>query len=902
MEYHEAADVLFGLRRFRPKPGTASTAQLLAHLEDPHDGVAFVQVAGSNGKGSTARMVERTLREAGLSVGLYTSPHLEDLRERVRVDGRKMPRSAVRAYVETIHDYLTERAAAGESPTFFEAMTAMALWQFGREDVDVAVLEVGIGGRYDATSVVDPVASAVTSVTLEHTGILGETEAEIARDKAHVAPEDEHTPLVTGVSGPTLDAIRDVAGEVVTVGSRGVATGTSDDQDSSDESDASDERDGTDESNGPDADDGAPAETEPKASEDGDADSSSAAPDIRVSSDGRANHTEAAISIDADDWAVSTRIPLLGPHQAENAGIAATLARQVTDISDAELARGLRNAHWPGRFEVMDTDPLVVLDGAHNPGACEQLAATLDTYEFSELHLVFGAMHDKDHREMAAALPTPASVVTTEPGLDRAEDGDVLATVFEHAGAPTVETTRSVQDGLSMALERAGADDCVLVAGSLFAVAEARSRWTTTGVTKRIRDRTDARDALESAQVAPGDVDRFDEQAVHRVIRTNLQARQANRLREELVRLDGECVLSGTDRQHDERVDAVLMGTLEQFERLVETLTSTPADADGNGLDTVARELADTLELASVPGDDADADVAVDGETEAAADANAATKSAPATRPWTGDRTAVMGILNVTPDSFHDGGEFSALADAVERAEAMVEADVDVIDIGGESTRPGADPVPTDEEIDRVVPVVERLAELDVELSVDTRKAAVADAALEAGADIINDVSGLEDPEMRFVAADHDAGLIVMHSIDAPVVPGHEVTYDDVVEDVIDQLAERVLLAEKAGVDRDRIIVDPGIGFGKSAAESFELLDRIDEFGALGCPVLVGHSHKSMFAHVGRDAGGRGEATVAASALAADRGADIVRVHDVPENVAAVRTALATRDPERFEW
>ncbi|WP_049922886.1 dihydropteroate synthase [Halopiger djelfimassiliensis] len=827
MKYHEAADFLLGLRRFRPKPGTESTARLLAHLENPHEGVDFVQVAGSNGKGSTARMLERTLREAGLSVGLYTSPHLEDLRERVRVDGRKIPRSAVREYAETVHGYLTERGADGESPTFFETMTGMALWHFGREDVDVAVLEVGIGGKYDATSVVDPVASAVTSVTLEHTGILGDTVAEIARDKAHVAPDD--AALVTGVTGPALEAVREVAGDVVTVGTAdGTASG----------------------------DDG---------------------PDVRVAYRGRTNHTEAAVEIDAPEWHLETRIPLPGAHQAENAGIAAVLARQVADVSDEDLTRGLRSAHWPGRFEVIDTDPLVVLDGAHNPGACERLAETLGSYEYDRLRVVFGAMHDKNHREMAAALPTPDSVLAAEPSLDRAEDPAVLADVFADSGVGDVRTADAVQDALAIALEDAAPDDCVLVTGSLFAVAEARSRWTTDGIPKRIRDRDDARETLEDANVADDGVSRLRNDAVHRVVKTNLQRRRATALKEELLRLGGECAISGADRHRDdETVDVVVMGTLAQFDDLAAALeTST------DGLAAVARELRETLSLETSP---ADSDVQ------------------PGPRyPWD-DRTAVMGILNVTPDSFHDGGEYDAVEDAVARAEAMVSAGVDVLDIGGESTRPGADPVPVEAEIDRVVPVIERIESLDVPISIDTRKAAVAEAALEAGADIINDVSGLEDPEMRFVAAEHDAGLIVMHSIDAPVVPGRSVTYDDVVEDVIDQLSERILLAEKAGLDRDRIVVDPGLGFGKSARESFELLDRIDEFRALGCPVLVGHSHKSMFEHVGREAGERLEATVAASALAADRGADIVRVHDVPENVAAVRTALATQDPDRFEW
>ncbi|MDG5821682.1 dihydropteroate synthase [Natronococcus sp. A-GB7] len=816
MEYHEAADFLFGLRRFRPKPGTESTARLLAHLEDPQEDVEFVQIAGSNGKGSTARMVERTLREAGLSVGLYTSPHLEDLRERIRVDGRKIPKSSVRSFVAEIREHVTERAADGESPTFFEVLTAMAIREFDRADVDVAVLEVGIGGRYDATSVVDPVASAVTSVTLEHTGILGDTEAEIARDKAHVAPAD--APLVTGATGEALEGVREVAGDVVTVGFDGAR---------------------------------------------------SRRPDVRVAYEGRVNHTEAAVSID-DGSPLEARIPLLGRHQAENAGIAATLARQVVDVSDADLRRGLRNAHWPGRFEVLETEPLVVLDGAHNPGACEGLAETLATYDYDDLTLVAGVMHDKDVAGIADALPTPDAVVATEPGLERAEDPDALATVFERTGVPDVRTIPDVRDALEAAIAESGDDDCVLVTGSLFAVAEARSRWTSLQVPKRVRDLEDAREALSSADATEGDVDDAAGSAVHRVVKTSLRYRQATALREELLRIGGECTLSGLER-NDERIDAVLSGTLEQFTRLVDRLAER-----SDGLTAVGRELESTLELAD----------AGDGEEPA--------------RPWD-DGTAVMGILNVTPDSFHDGGEYDALEDAVSQARSMVEAGADVIDVGGESTRPGADPVPVETEIERVVPVIEAIRDLDALLSIDTRKAAVADAALEAGADIVNDVSGLEDPEMRFVVADHDATLIVMHSVDAPVVPDREVEYDDVVEDVIDQLRERILLAEKAGLDRENVVVDPGIGFAKSAPESFELLDRLAEFRALGCPILFGHSHKSMFAHIGCESGERLEPTVAASALAADRGADLVRVHDVPENVAAVRTALAARDPDRFE-
>jgi len=207
MEFHEAANFLFELRRFPASAGTDATRELLAAVGDPHEGPPCVQIAGSNGKGSTARMLERTLREAGLDVGLYTSPHLDDVRERIRVNGRKIPEAALVEFVETAEPHITDRGAQRASPTFFETLTALAFWEFDRQDVDVAVLEVGIGGKYDATSVVSPVASAVTSVTLEHTDILGDTVEEIATDKAHVAPADR--PLVTGATGAALAAVRE---------------------------------------------------------------------------------------------------------------------------------------------------------------------------------------------------------------------------------------------------------------------------------------------------------------------------------------------------------------------------------------------------------------------------------------------------------------------------------------------------------------------------------------------------------------------------------------------------------------------------------------------------------------------------------------------------------------------
>jgi dihydropteroate synthase len=823
MEYHEAVGFLFDLRRYPPAVGVESTRRLLDRLGRPDEDLRVVQVAGSNGKGSTARMVECVLREAGLEVGLFTSPHLDDVRERVRIDGRPVSKAAVAEFVERTEAHLTGRAADGDPPTFFETTTALAVWAFARADVDVAVLEVGIGGRYDATSALEADVAAVTSVTLEHTDLLGDTVEAIARDTAAVAPRDR--PLVTATTGAAREAI---AAETAVR-----RVGETDDA------------------------------------------------DLHVATDGREG-VEQSITLAGEGWTASTHLPLLGPHQARNAGVAAALARQLADVTARDVERGLRNAHWPGRFEVMDREPLVVLDGAHNPGGCAALAATLSTFAYDDLHLVVGAMQDKDHAEMAAALPDADAVYACRPAFERAETPEVLAAAFDGA----VRTDPAVADATDAALAAADDGDALVVCGSLYVVAEARRRWTRRLVPRRVPDRGTAEAVLDAAGVTDGGVRRMAGKGVHRVVATRVLPRQAEYLKQELLAIGGECAVSGLDAQPREPVDVVLMGSLTQFRRLLAALSGQPV-----GLAPFARQLRETLDIPHP------AVGAADGDRPAASAASASTTD----YPWT-DGTAVMGVLNVTPDSFHDGGRYDDPDEAVDRAAAMVEAGADVVDVGGESTRPGADPVPVDAERERVVPVVEALAELDCLVSVDTRKADVARAALDAGADVLNDVSGLEDPEMRLVAADHDVPVVVMHSIETPVDPDVEVDYDDVVADTLEALTERVLLAERAGLDRSQIIVDPGLGFGKAPAESFELLGRLGEFRALGCPVLVGHSRKSMFELVDRDGPeDRLAATVAGTALAADRGADVVRVHDVAENVAAVRTAAAAADPAAVE-
>ena len=256
-----------------------------------------------------------------------------------------------------------------------------------------------------------------------------------------------------------------------------------------------------------------------------------------------------------------------------------------------------------------------------------------------------------------------------------------------------------------------------------------------------------------------------------------------------------------------------------------------------------------------------------------------------------------MGIVNVTPDSFSGDGLSADPEAAVARGLALVADGADLLDIGGESTRPGSDPVSPEEELARVLPVLEALASrTDALLSVDTYKAAVAREALAHGAHIINDISGLHfDPEMTKVAADFGAGVVVMHIQGTPRDMQEHPKYDDVIGEISDYLTEGIALAEEAGLSRDHLAVDPGFGFGKTLEHNLELLRRLGELRTLGCPILVGLSRKRTLGALLGDAppDQRLEAGLAAVTLAIAAGADIVRVHDVKETAKAARIADA---------
>jgi dihydropteroate synthase len=257
-----------------------------------------------------------------------------------------------------------------------------------------------------------------------------------------------------------------------------------------------------------------------------------------------------------------------------------------------------------------------------------------------------------------------------------------------------------------------------------------------------------------------------------------------------------------------------------------------------------------------------------------------------------------MGILNVTPDSFSDGGDLPDPAVAIATGIAMRDAGAAILDVGGESTRPGSDPVPIEEELRRVIPVIRGLADAGAIVSIDTRHAAVMRAAIEAGAGIVNDVSALTgDKESMAVIAGSEVSVVLMHMRGEPKTMQENPQYDDVVREVYDYLGARIEACEAAGIARGRIAVDPGVGFGKTVEHNLRLLNQLDEFGLLGCAILIGVSRKSFIPRLAGAAVPKARlgGSLAAALAAVDRGARIVRAHDVPETVQALRTQAAIR-------
>ena len=354
----------------------------------------------------------------------------------------------------------------------------------------------------------------------------------------------------------------------------------------------------------------------------------------------------------------------------------------------------------------------------------------------------------------------------------------------------------------------------------------------------------------------------------------NVQARAANIIKQVMLSKGGECA---TPRdvllKSTEPVRVIMMGTVTQFSQAVKNISVQPF-----GLAGLAAELKALFR-----------EVFPDSGT--AREIVAGAHHLPL-----GSRTLVMGVLNVTPDSFSDGGQYDKFEGARDRALAIAREGADIVDIGGESTRPGADAASLDEELKRTVPVIESVTgEIGVPISIDTCKAEVARRALDAGASIVNDISGLRfDPGMTQVVAERGVPVVIMHMQGTPREMQENPTYDDVVGDISRFLRTRAELAVEAGVEREKIIVDPGIGFGKTLEHNLEIMRRIAEFRSLGYPLLLGTSRKSFIGAVlDRPLEERLMGSASTVAFAIARGVDIVRVHDVAEMLDVVRMADA---------
>ena len=360
--------------------------------------------------------------------------------------------------------------------------------------------------------------------------------------------------------------------------------------------------------------------------------------------------------------------------------------------------------------------------------------------------------------------------------------------------------------------------------------------------------------------------------ALFRAVKVHgVDTRAANILKQEMLARGGDvAVARDVVTLKDARTDAIILGTEKQFASLVRKLKTQPF-----GLKALGEEVdAALLAFDETPGDLAWGRY---------------------TLPLSA-RTCVMGVLNVTPDSFSDAGQYADFDSAVARGLAMAEEGADIIDVGGESTRPGADPVKEDEEIERVAPVIKELAtKLAIPISIDTYKSGVAGAALEAGAALINDISGMAfDSGMAPLVAKAGVPVALMHIKGKPKDMQTDPVYDSLMSEISGYLRDKARAAIDAGVAPEKVIIDPGIGFGKTVEHNLEIIRRVIEFKSLGYPVLIGPSRKSFIGKIlGLEPDQRLEGTAAAIAACVAGGASIVRVHDVKEMVRVVRVADA---------
>jgi dihydropteroate synthase len=351
--------------------------------------------------------------------------------------------------------------------------------------------------------------------------------------------------------------------------------------------------------------------------------------------------------------------------------------------------------------------------------------------------------------------------------------------------------------------------------------------------------------------------------------------RTANLLKQEMLSLGGDAAVGGRGLDCSAKwTDAIVMGTQKQFKKLILKLDQYP------GLQPLSQSLKETFRNISK--------------------IHYTIRCRKRTFEL-GKQTLLMAILNITPDSFSDGGLYLDKNKAIAQGLRMVEQGADILDIGGESTRPGSKPLGLEEELRRVIPVIESLTkELDVPISIDTYKSAVAQKAIEAGAEIVNDISGLHfDPGLAELVAKEDTPLVLMHMRGTPETMQKDVHYDSLFSEILQYLRDSIQRAEYAGSDPGQIIIDPGIGFGKTVEDNLLIIKNLSEFQVLGKPILLGTSRKSFIGKIlSADIGERIEGSLASIAIGVLNGAHIIRCHDVPQAKKAIAVADAIRQAD----
>ncbi|MCX6648169.1 MAG: bifunctional folylpolyglutamate synthase/dihydrofolate synthase [Candidatus Bathyarchaeota archaeon] len=425
--YKDAVDWLFQVRRFGPERTLDPIRRLAGMLGDPQNSFKAIHITGTNGKGSTSAMIASILRAAGYSVGLYTSPHLERFTERIVVDGEEIPEEDAVRLTKLIHPLVESLDSEPEKvrPLFFDIVTAMAFKYFEERHIDFAVLEVGMGGRLDATNIVQPLVSVITNISLEHTQVLGDTVLKIAYEKAGIIKPDSI--LVTATQDDSVYALFEetcarLNTEIHRVGD-----------------DITFKKLG------------------------GDLDGQS-------------------FTVDGLRGSYTLYTPLLGGYQLYNAatavGAVEALSRYNIDVSGSAISDGLASVEWPGRLEVVQRSPLVVLDSAKDAEATRALAEATGELPHRRLIVVVSISSDKNISEMIANLASVADafVVTSHSVMGRAAEREGLGREIEKHGKPW-EAVEKVGDAVKRAMEEAGKHDMILVTGSVFAVGEARRRW-----------------------------------------------------------------------------------------------------------------------------------------------------------------------------------------------------------------------------------------------------------------------------------------------------------------------------------------------------------------------------------------------------------------------------------------